>query len=87
MKKVFTFSEDQVRQIVWLLNGVTVTGIQNSRQIAAIAQILDSGMQGEINEPEKKEILKDIYSQTDWENPPKKRTKISNKTEKKEGEG
>lgn len=55
MNKVITFTEDQVRQIVWLLNGVTVTGIQNSRQIAAVAQILDSGMPGEINEPEKKE--------------------------------
>ena len=55
MKKVITFTEDQVRQLVWFLNGVTVTGIQNSRQIAAIAQILDSGMPGEINKPEKKE--------------------------------
>ncbi|WP_313258924.1 hypothetical protein [Lacrimispora sp.] len=55
MKKVITFSEDQIQQIVWLLNGVTVTGIQNSRQITTIAQILDSGMPGEINEPEKKE--------------------------------
>jgi hypothetical protein len=55
MNKVITFTDDQIKQIVWLLNGVSVTGIQNSRQIAAIAQILDSGMQGEINEPEKKE--------------------------------
>jgi len=55
MNKVITFTEDQVRQIAWLLNGVTVTGIQNSKQIAAVAQILDSGMPGEINKPEKKE--------------------------------
>lgn len=55
MKKVITFTEDQIQQIVWLLNGISVTGIHNSRQIAAVAQILDSGMQGEINEPEKKE--------------------------------
>lgn len=87
MKKVITFTEDQVRQLVWFLNGVTVTGIQNSRQIAAIAQILDSGMPGEINEPEKKENFKDIYSPADWESPPERKTKVSNKTEKKEGEG
>lgn len=55
MKKVITYTEEQVMQIQYMLNAVTVTGIQNSRQIAAIAQILDSGMQGEINEPEKKE--------------------------------
>lgn len=55
MKKVITFTEDQIQQIIWLLNGVSVTGIQNSRQIATVAQILDSGMPGEINEPEKKE--------------------------------
>jgi hypothetical protein len=55
MKKVITFTEDQIQQIIWLLNGVSVTGIQNSRRVATVAQILDSGMPGEINEPEKKE--------------------------------
>ena len=55
MSKVITFTDDQIKQIVWLLNGVTVTGIQNTRQIAAIAQILDSGMQGEISDAEKKD--------------------------------
>lgn len=51
MKKVITYTEEQVKQIVGLLNGVTVTGIQNSKQIAAVAQILDSGTPGEIKEP------------------------------------
>jgi hypothetical protein len=50
MKKVITYTEEQVKQIVGLLNCVTVTGIQNSKQIAAVAQILDSGMPGEIKE-------------------------------------
>ncbi|GEM_PF-794898 len=84
MKKVITFTEDQIQQIVWLLNGVSVTGIQNSRQIATIAQILDTGIPGEINEPEGKEKLKDVYSPIDWENPPERNTTISNE-KKKEG--
>ncbi len=53
MKKIIAYSEDQVKQIVGLLNCVTVSGIQNSKQIAAVAQILDSGMPGEIQEPAK----------------------------------
>jgi hypothetical protein len=52
MKKVITYTEEQVQQIVLLLNDVTETGIQNSRKIATIAQILDSGTSGEIMEPE-----------------------------------
>lgn len=58
MKKIIAYTDDQVKQIVGLLNCVTVTGIQNSKQIAAVAQILDSGMPGEIKEsdqPKKKE--------------------------------
>lgn len=55
MKKVISYTEEQVKQIVMLLNGVVVSGIQNSRQISAIAQILDSGTPGDIKEPEKKE--------------------------------
>ena len=51
MKKVITYTEEQIQQIVILLNDVTVTGIQNSRKIATIAQILDSGTPGEIKEP------------------------------------
>lgn len=55
MKKVITYTEEQVLQVKYMLNAVTVTGIQNAKQVAAIAQVLDSGMPGEINEPEKKE--------------------------------
>lgn len=55
MKKVITFTEDQVLQIKYMLNAVTVTGIQNAKQVAAIAQVLDLGTPGEIQEPEKKE--------------------------------
>lgn len=55
MKKVITYTEEQVLQVRYMLNAVTVTGIQNAKQVAAIAQVLDSGMPGEINEPEKKE--------------------------------
>lgn len=86
MEKVITFTDDQIKQIVWLLNGVTVTGIQNSRQIAAIAQILDSGMPGEINEPVKEEKFRNLYSPADWKNLPEQKTRISNE-KKKEGEG
>lgn len=87
MKKVITFTEDQIQQIVWLLNSVSVTGIQNSRQIAAVAQILDSGIPGEINEPVGEEKFRDLYSSADWKNPPERETKISNEPEQKEGEG
>ena len=55
MKKVITYTEEQVLQIKYMLNAVTVIGIQNAKQVAAIAQVLDSGTPGEINEPEKKE--------------------------------
>jgi hypothetical protein len=84
MKKVITFTEDQIQQIIWLLNGISVTGIQNSRQIATIAQILDTGMPGEINEPERKEKFKDVYSPIDLDNPHERKTTISNE-KKKEG--
>lgn len=55
MKKVITYTEEQVTQLKMLLNAVSVTGIQNARQITAIAQVLDSGMPREINEPEESE--------------------------------
>jgi hypothetical protein len=55
MKKIITYTEEQVTQITMLLNAVSVTGIQNARQIAVIAQVLDLGIPGEINEPGKKE--------------------------------
>ncbi|MDR7814641.1 hypothetical protein [Lacrimispora sp.] len=52
MKKVITFTEEQVMQIQYMLNAVTITGIQNAKQVAAIAQMLEHGTPGEIMEPE-----------------------------------
>lgn len=39
-------------QIQYMLNAVTVTGIQNATQVAAIAQVLELGTPGEIMEHE-----------------------------------
>lgn len=83
MKKIIIYTEDQVKQIVGLLNCVTVSGIQNAKQIAAVAQILDSGTPGEIKEPEGKEKVKDIYSPVDWESQPERKTKIGETSSKK----
>lgn len=52
MKKVITYTEDQIAQIGALLNGITSTGVQSAKSIAVIAQILDSGTLGEIKDPE-----------------------------------
>lgn len=52
MKKVITYSEDQIAQIGALLNGITSTGVKSAKNIAVIAQILDSGTPGEIKDPE-----------------------------------
>lgn len=52
MKKVITYTEEQVLQIQYMLNAVTITGIQNAKQIAAIAQMLELGTPGEIKELE-----------------------------------
>lgn len=51
MKKVIIYTEEQVKQIRYMLNAVTVTGIHNAKQIAAIAQMLDLGVPGEMGEP------------------------------------
>lgn len=55
MKKIITYTVEQVAQLNMLLNAVSVTGIQNARQLAAVSQILDSGIPGEVKESEKKE--------------------------------
>lgn len=52
MKKVITYTEDQIVQIGALLNGIISTGVQSAKSIAVIAQILDSGTPGEIKDPE-----------------------------------
>lgn len=54
MKKVITFTEEQVIQMKYMLNAVTVVGIQNAKQVAAIAQVLDLGTPGEISELDQK---------------------------------
>lgn len=51
MKKIITYTEDQVAQIGALLNGIVSTGVQSAKSIAVIAQILDSGMPADIKEP------------------------------------
>ena len=52
MKKVITYTEDQIAQIGALLNGIISTGVQSAKSIAVIAQILDSGTLGEVKDPE-----------------------------------
>ena len=87
MKKIIAYTEDQVKQIVGLINCVTVSGIQNSKQIAAVAQILDSGMPGEImEEPAQREALKDDYVPREWETKPAGNVPVC-KEIKKEGVG
>lgn len=54
MKKVITYTEEQVMQIGSLLNGIISTGVQSAKNIAVIAQILEAGAPGGIKEPEKK---------------------------------
>ncbi|MFR3727645.1 hypothetical protein [Lacrimispora sp.] len=87
MKKIITFTEEQVLQMKYMLNGIMVAGIQNARQVSAIAQVLESGTPGEIKGPVRDEKLKDIYSAADWKDLPERKTKISNGPKKKEGEG
>ncbi|WP_124067531.1 hypothetical protein [Clostridium sp. E02] len=56
MKKLITYTEEQVIQITGLLDGVATTGIQNAKQIAVIAQIIECGVPAGIKEePKKKE--------------------------------
>ena len=50
MKKLITYTEEQVTQITGYLNGVTTTGIQNAKQIAMVAQIIESGVPAGIKE-------------------------------------
>lgn len=43
MNKIVIFSEDDIKTINNLLNGIGVVGVKNCKQIAFIAQILESG--------------------------------------------
>lgn len=86
MKRIIAYTEDQVKQIVGLLNCVSVSGIQNSKQIAAVAQILDSGIPGEVMEPAQREALKNDYVPREWETKPAGNVPLC-KEKKKEGVG
>lgn len=55
MKKMIAYSVQDVENIVALLNGLSVRGIQNCKNIAVIAQILDSGKSAEVSELEPKQ--------------------------------
>lgn len=82
MKKVITYTEEQVLQIQYMLNAVTITGIQNAKQVAAIAQLLESGSPGEVKESE---ISKGTYPVI-WETLSEIEAR-ADKGNKKEGEG
>lgn len=51
MKKVI-YTEEQIKQVMALLNDITVIGIQNAKRIAVIAQVLDLGTVEEEKEGE-----------------------------------
>jgi len=48
MKKLITYSEEQILLLKMMLNAVSTTGIQNARQIVAMEQVLNSGVPAEI---------------------------------------
>lgn len=54
MRKVI-YTEGDISNIRALLNGVTLSGIQNCRQITIIAQILDTGKLEEMEQEEEGE--------------------------------
>ena len=58
MKKLITYTEEQIMQMKYMLNTVAVTGIQNANQIASIAHVLDSGVPAEIKEELKSSCAK-----------------------------
>lgn len=50
MKQIITYNKEDVYAMKVVLNGINVTGIQNCKQIAALAQLLENGISGEIKE-------------------------------------
>lgn len=50
MKKLITYSEQDVMDIHGLLNRIVVSGVQNCKNIAIIVQILESGKLAEIKD-------------------------------------
>lgn len=55
MKKMIAYSVQDVENIVALLNGISVQGIKNCKNITVIAQILDSGIPVEVPESRQSE--------------------------------
>lgn len=55
MNKII-YTEEQVNTLRGLLNGLTVTGIQNAKQVAVMAQVLDEGIPAETREKKEKEV-------------------------------
>jgi len=51
--KQIVYTEEQISQITGILNGLTISGIQNARQITVIARILESGKIQETEEEER----------------------------------
>lgn len=60
MNKII-YTEEQVNTLRGLLNGLTVAGIQNAKQVAVMAQVLDEGIPAETREKKESEV-KDIES-------------------------
>lgn len=65
MNKII-YTEEQVNTLRGLLNGLTVTGIQNAKQVAVMAQVLDEGIPAETREKKEKEV-KDIEPKKEGE--------------------
>lgn len=72
MKKVITYTEEQIAQMGILLNDITSMGVKSAKNIAVIAQILDSGTPGEIREPDKKEASSKEFVPHNWKSVPVK---------------
>lgn len=53
MKKVVVYDHDTVVKMVSLLNDLTVTGIEQARTMAAIAQLIDTGQERVQHDPPK----------------------------------
>lgn len=52
--KTLTYDRKNIDKMVVLLNQITITGITGARIMSAIADIIDTGMEGEIVEKEEK---------------------------------
>ncbi|WP_394525737.1 hypothetical protein [Lacrimispora sp. JR3] len=62
MKKLITYTEEQVVMLKMMLNAISTSGMQNARQIVAMEQVLNSGVPAQI-----KEELKGSHSKAEHE--------------------